>query len=124
MKFNIALAQEKHAEFYNKRVHPGPKFKVNDKVWLFSKNIKTQRPTGKLGYKRLGTFKIISLVGTRACKLELPRTMRIHPVFHVNLLEPFQEDKIKGRPLKELPPINVDGYQEYEVEYIETNYNI
>jgi hypothetical protein len=27
MKFNIALAQEKHAYFYNKRVQPGPKYK-------------------------------------------------------------------------------------------------
>lgn len=118
MKFNIALAQEKHSQFYNKRVTPGPKYKINDMVWLSAKNIKSQRPTGKLDYKKLGPFKIIGLVGSRAYRLDLPLSMRIHPVFHINLLEPYHPDKIVGRQTKELPPVIVNGHQEYEVEYI------
>jgi hypothetical protein len=60
MKFNIAIAQEKHAEFYNRRVLSGPKYKVGDKVWLTSKHIKTQRPTGKLDHKRLGLSRLFN----------------------------------------------------------------
>lgn len=95
---------------------PSPKFKVGDEVWLSSKHIKSQRPTGKLDYKRLGPFAIIETIGTRAYKLALPHNMRVHPVFHASLLEPFKEDQIAGRQAKELPPIVVDEHEEYEVK--------
>ena len=44
--------------------------------------------------------------------------MRIHNVFHVQLLEPYKENTIPGRI--ELPPprIEIEGEQEYEVEAI------
>ena len=44
--------------------------------------------------------------------------MRIHPVFHVNLLEPHHEDKIQGRQPKALPPDIINNQEEYEVEHI------
>lgn len=118
LKYNVAIAQETHAKYHDQKVTKGPQHKTGDKVWLSSKHIKSQRPTGKLDNKRLGPFKIISLVGTRSYKLDLPATMRIHPVFHTNLLEPNKEDPIVGRPLVPLPPIIVDEHQEYEVDSI------
>lgn len=118
MRFNIALAQEKHVQFHDRKVIPGPKYNIGDKVWLSTKNIKSQRPTKKLDYKRLGPFKIIAKIGSRSYKLELPNTMRIHPVFHVNLLEPYHEDKIQDRQPKELPPDIINNLEEYEVEHI------
>lgn len=118
MKFNIKIAIEKHAENYNRKVIEGKQYKVGDKVWLSSRNIKSQRPTGKLDYRKLGPFKIIEIIGTRSYKLDLPATMKIHPVFHTNLLEPYKEDVIEGRPQTELPPIIVDEHEEFEVEQI------
>ena len=118
MRFHIATAQEKHAFFHDRNVIPGPTYNIGDKVWPSSKNIKTQRPTYKLDHKRLGPFKIIAKIGSRSYKLELPSTMRIHPVFHVNLLEPYKEDKIQDRQAKEIPPIVVDNQHEWEVEQI------
>ncbi|CEP09463.1 hypothetical protein [Parasitella parasitica] len=44
--------------------------------------------------------------------------MKVHPVFHTNLLEPYHEDKIKARKPVTPPPILVDAHQEYEVEAI------
>lgn len=118
MKFHIAQAQEKHQEFYNRKVIEGPKFNIGDKVWLSSSNLKSQRPTPKLDYKRLGPFKIIAKIGSRSYKLELPSTMRIHPVFHVNLLEPYQVDNIPDRQPQPAPPAIIDDHQEFEVEEI------
>lgn len=118
MRFNIILSQERHALFHNRNVLPGPKFNIGDQVWLSTKNIKSPRPTKKLDYKKLGPFKIIAKIGSRSYKLELPHTMRIHPVFHVNLLEPFKEDKIQDRQPKKLPPDIIDNQQEFEVERI------
>ena len=42
----------------------------------------------KLSNQQTGPFKIIKKVGSLAYKLELPRTMRIHPVISVAHLEP------------------------------------
>ncbi|KAI9190668.1 uncharacterized protein BJ171DRAFT_68891 [Polychytrium aggregatum] len=44
--------------------------------------------------------------------------MKIHPVFHVSLLEPAKDDKIPGRPPVPLPPIQVDDHEEWEIEAI------
>jgi hypothetical protein len=116
--FNIGLAQESHKHFYDKTVSSGPSLKVGDKVWLSTKFIKTQRPTGKLDYKRLGPFKIIQAIGNRAFKLELPPSMKIYPVFHVSLLELHQPDRIPGREPEPLPPVIINQKEEYEVEQI------
>lgn len=44
--------------------------------------------------------------------------MQIHPVFHVSLLEPYNESCIPGRALLPPPPVEIDNGIEYEVEEI------
>lgn len=57
-------------------------------VYLLRKNIKTKRLSEKLDYTKLGPFRIKEKKGLVTFKLDLPKTMRIHPVFHKSLLEP------------------------------------
>ncbi|KAE8689004.1 Detected protein of unknown function [Hibiscus syriacus] len=40
-----------------------------------------------------GPFKILKRIGTMAYRLNLPKTIRAHPVLHVSLLKPFHPDK-------------------------------
>ena len=63
-----------------------PVYKVENEVFLLTKNIKTERPLKKLDDKNIGPFKIKKLVGS-LYQLELPHTMKIHDVFHFNLLQ-------------------------------------
>ena len=68
--------------------------------------------------KRLGPFKITKVVSPHAYELELPRTMRVHPVFSVSLLDPAADDPLPGQHNPPPPPIIVDEQEEYEVEEI------
>jgi hypothetical protein len=100
--------------------NPPPPFKVGDKVWLNRRNIRTTRPSQKLDVKRMGPFQIEGLVGEGqlAYRLTLSPQMRIHPVFHVSLLEPYRENQLDGRTQDPPPPLEVEGELEYEVKEI------
>jgi hypothetical protein len=114
---NLKYAQNTQAHYYDAQ-HQRIEFCPGDKVWLLSTNIKTQRPSKKLDWKRLGPFEIIEKIGLQAYKLRLPASMKIHNVFHVSLLEPYHESTIPNRIRPLPPPIVVDTHEEFEVEDI------
>ena len=115
---DLADASATQARFYDKKVKCAPDWKEGDQVWLLRRNIKTARPCNKLDHKRLGPFTIEKKIGKAAYRLKLPPTMRIHPVFHVSLLEPVRPNDIPGRIQDPSPPIIIDDYEEYEVEEV------
>ena len=83
-------------------------------------HIQTDKPSKKLDDKRYGPFTIIEIVGPHAYKLDLPATMRIHPVFNTVKLRPYVPDPIIGRPVDPRPPpVITEGEEpEWEIEYI------
>src|SRR6266436_2690941 len=104
-----------------KRPHPVTSsvlFKEGDLVWLEGTNIHTTHPKAKLAPKRHGPFKVLTTWGVN-CKLQLPATWRIHPVFHNSLLSPYKETTAHG-PNYLRPPPEVIGQEDdhYEVETI------
>jgi hypothetical protein len=74
--------------YADERMQP-KEYAIGDSVWLSAKNILTRRPSRKLGLKYYGPFPITEQIGKQAYKLRLGDSVgRIHPVFHVSLLEP------------------------------------
>jgi hypothetical protein len=65
----------------------GPTLKEGDKVYLLQKNIATKRLSDKLDHKKLGLFEIAKIKSLVNYRLKLPKTIKIHPVFYVSLLE-------------------------------------
>ncbi|KAI0998311.1 hypothetical protein K3495_g9883 [Podosphaera aphanis] len=118
IRSEIRYAQDVAAQNANLSRIPPPVFKVGDKVWLLRKHISTTRPSNKLDHKRLGPFKISKKFSSQAYRLKLPATMKVHPVFHVSLLEPSATDPLPGQISPPPPPIIVDGEFEYVVEEI------
>jgi len=114
----LADATATQARFYNRKVKEAPPFEIGDQVWLLRRNIATTRPSNKLDYKRLGPFPITAKIGKAAFRLQLPSSMKIHPVFHVSLLEPFHANDIPGRVQDPPPPVIIDGQEEFEVEAV------
>ncbi|KAG0157796.1 hypothetical protein PDIDSM_1829 [Penicillium digitatum] len=81
-------------------------------------NIRTLRPQKKLDWKNLGPFKVLEAISAHAYKLELPASMKIHPVFNVSLLQPAATNPVNGQVAEPAPPVEVEGLEEWEVEDI------
>ena len=64
-------------------------------MWLEGKNLSI-KGTHKLLPKRYGPFSIIKKIGNVAYQLDLPTSMKIHNVFHVDLLLPYKETEAYG----------------------------
>ena len=75
---------------YDQNRSSPPSFLVGDRVMLLRRNLKTNRPSEKLDFRKIGPFKIAKKLSDNVYQLQLPATMaRLHPVFNVNLLEPY-----------------------------------
>jgi hypothetical protein len=118
LRSEICIAQARHEKYANRKRNPARRYFENDLVWLDARNIKTLRPQKKLDWKFLGPFKVLQVVSPYAYRLELPTSMKIHPVFHVNLLRPAANDPPPGQRHEPPPPIQVDGVEEWEVQDI------
>ena len=57
-------------------------------------------------------------LGQQSYKLKLPPTWKIHLVFDVKLLSPFNENNVYETNFIELPPKIIDDQEEFEVEDI------
>src|SRR5713226_3249477 len=65
-----------------------------------------------------GPFKITSIIQGTSCKLELPPSWKIHPVFHTSLLSPYCETSAHG-PNFTWPPLElINGDAHYEVKKV------
>ncbi len=91
-------------------------FDVGQKVYLNSRHINIQHSgSRKLLPRFIGPFSITQRIGPVAYRLQLPKNMKCHNVFHVSLLKKWNNtDRYQPPP----PPLIIDGEYEYEVEKI------
>ena len=115
---NICVANEISSTHYDKHHLPHPDFQVGDKVWLNWQHIQTTWPSEKLDHIKLGPFLIWTKVGNRAFKLQLPSHYKIHPVFHVSLLEHYVNNQIPNRIQPPPLPVTIMDQEEFQVSEI------
>ena len=101
-----------------KSINPSRTFAPGDKVWLDARNLKIRTPSRKLSPRRYGPFKVLQRISLVAYRIELPQTMKIHNVFHVDLLIPHHQTEAYGETYRQPPPELIDGEEEYEIEEI------
>jgi len=65
----------------------------------------------------IGPYKIKGIISSNAVELELPKTIKIHPVVNVSRVRLYKP-QVKGQ--KKTPPklVIIEGEEEFEVEKI------
>jgi hypothetical protein len=114
MQSELQFIAEQAAKFANKKRSKGPDLREGDMVYLLRRNIKTKRPSNKLDHTKLGPYRIEKKQGPVTYRLKMPKEMRIHPVFHISLLEPAPRNARPG-------PVEIDEETQeprYEVEKV------
>ena len=102
----------------NKSRKPAPRYQAGDKVWLSARNLQTKRPSKKLDHKQIGPFQTEKQISPSAYELDLPASMKIHPVFHSSLLRLDPGDPLPGQIIEPQPPVVIDDEEEWEVSKI------
>jgi hypothetical protein len=111
---NILEAQQRQTKYAGGKEIT---FNIGDKVWLSTKHFRTTRSSEKLDYKRAGPYTVSKVINRNAYKLDLPKTMRNHNVFHVSQLDRYTPP-VSGQPPNEPLPMIVDDSEEWEVDHI------
>ena len=114
---SLTLAAERMKWYYDQHKASVP-FKVGDKVLLKGKDLKIKNASAKLAAKNYGPYEIIDQPGPVNFKLKLPKSSKVHPVFHASKFIPYHDDKIANRAPTKPGPVEVEGQDEFEVEKI------
>ena len=93
-------------------------WKKGDRVLLSTKDLVfKERPSRKLTERYVGPYAIEEVVSSNVVKLQLPSSMRIHPVVNISWRVRYKE-QVKGQKKEEGKPVEVEGVEEWEVEKI------
>ena len=119
-KAALGKAQEEIKKFVNRRRREEEKYKVEDLVLLSTKDLKWQmkgRRSEKLTEHFVGLYKIKGIVSSNVIELELPKSIKIHPVVNVSRVQLY---KLQVEGQKKILPklVIIEREEEFEVEKI------
>jgi len=86
-KAALGKAQEEMKKFANRKRREKEEYRVGDLVLLSTKDLKWQmkgRRSEKLIECFVGPYKIKGIVSSNTIKLELPKSIKIHPVVNIS----------------------------------------
>jgi len=107
-------AQTQSISYVNNKRKTAPQLKEGDKVYLHTKNLRSKRPSKGLDHVKVGPFLVKKRNGPVNYTLALPSDAKIHPRFHIKLLEPADPET----PLQRTWRYEVEEDNEFEVEEI------
>ena len=116
----LKKAQEKIKKQADRHRGEVEEYKVGDMVLLSTRDLKWQmvgRRTNKLTERFVGPYRVKEIISSNAIELDLPSSVRIHPVVNVSRIHRYR-DQVKGQKVTPPPPVEIQGEMEYKVENI------
>ena len=89
---NIMRMQQHFFKYINKKRKIAPLLKKKNKVYLFTKNLKTKKSSKKLNYMKVNSFFIKKIKELKVYKLNLFKKIKVFLIFDVSLLKPVDSD--------------------------------
>jgi len=120
VKAALGKAQADMKKYADRKRLDIDEYKVGDLVMLSTKDLKYQmirRRTEKLTEIFVGPYKIKKIVSSNAVELELPSTIKIHPVVNVSRIRQYV-GQVEGQRKEQPAPVIIQGEEEWEVERI------
>ena len=119
-KAALGKAQEEMKKFVNRRRKEKEEYRIGDLVLLSTKDLKWQmkgKRSEKLTKRFMGPYKVKRIVSSNAIELELPKSIKIHPVVNVSRVRLYKS-QVEGQ--KKIPPkpVIIEEEEEFEVEKI------
>jgi len=105
---------------YNKIRFKDITLRKGNKVYLFIRNITIKKLSKKLNYKKIGLFKVKKSIKNINFKLDLPKTIKIYPIFHALFLKLAN----KKTPVIKIPKKYIKRFFIYDVEKILNKQNV
>ena len=114
----LQKTQEEIKRYVDRSRKKTEEWKRGDRVLLSTKNLVfKERSVKKLIERYMGPYVIEEVVSSNGVKLQLPTSMRIHPVVNVSWIVRYKE-QVKKQKKEKRKPIKVEGAKEWEVERI------
>ena len=96
----LSKAQDNMTCYADRHRGSAPEYKIGNKVWLSTKDIKINRPSQKLTERQLGPFEIIKVISPNAVKLncqQVSRPITSSMCHKCNLTNPRSLDNVLPR---------------------------
>jgi hypothetical protein len=117
IKKKLVRIQEIQKHQTNKTRKNSSNYKIKNLVWLYFKNIKTNKSFKKLNHKMIDSYKVTKIL-KNAYQLNLSTSMKIHNSFHTSLLRSASTDSLINQIQSSSFLIIVDKEQKYEMNDI------
>jgi len=119
-KSALVRSQEEMKRQVDRNRKEAEEYRVGDKVLISTKDFPMKlmkRVTKKLTEKYIGPYVVKKIVSENVVELELPASLRIHPVVNVRRIVKYQE-QVEGQKKILLPPIEIASKKEHKIEKI------
>ena len=116
----LVRSQKEMKRQANRSRKEAEEYRVGDRVLISTKDFSMElmkRATKKLMEKFIGPYMVRKIVSENVVELELPASLRIHPVVNVRRIVKYRE-QVEGQKKIPPPPVEVASEKEYEVEEI------